>query len=168
MGIIPSLPCGINEDWHLGRSIWCLTGLAPGRVTKLVWCWWDLWPILVLLWVDVWIVCLGDSTPGGTPVTSAANDDHSDAWIQQGVKMHRGLEREERVTAGSVLYLLPFSLWRAGWSLLRRNAGCCSYCVFVFAGYGRDKSSALLVWLSSFGRILTNEVCTAELWSLCG
>lgn len=82
--------------------------------------------------------------------------------------MHRGLERQEKVTAGSVLYLLPFSLWGAGWSLLWRNAGCCSYCVFVFAGYGRDKSSALLVWLSSFGRILTNEVCTAELWFLCG
>lgn len=82
--------------------------------------------------------------------------------------MHRGLERQERITAGSVLCILPLSLWRAGWSLLWGNAGCYSYCMFVFAGYGRDKSSALLVWLSSFGRILTNEVCTAELWSPCG
>lgn len=42
--------------------------------------------------------------------------------------------------------------------------------MFLFAGYesSGDKSSALLVWLSSFGRFLTSEVCTAELWSLCG
>lgn len=56
MGVIPSLPCGINEDWHLGRRRRYLTSLAPGTVDKLVWCWWALWPVLVLLGMDGWIV----------------------------------------------------------------------------------------------------------------
>lgn len=77
-------------------SLW-----APGGLCNLYGCFCG--------WMDGWMVCLGERTPKGTPLTSAANDDHRDIWSEQGVKVHRGLEG---LTAGSLLSVFCFYLSR--------------------------------------------------------